>query len=650
MPEPRERTYRATRCLGAVVLSIAALPAAAPAATLSGRVLSAGRALRATRISLFATATGAGQPTRLAVGATSRAGAFTIRFAQPRGPGRILYVLAGPDGASRLAAVVGAARSRNHVVVNERTTVAMAFGLAQFIVGKGAVRGTLPGIPNAAGMAANLAGARTGRLGTVLATRPNGAQTSTLRTFNSLANLIVPCAGSGRCTPLFRAARDPRGPTPTSTLVALADVARNPWHNAARLFALTRAGGQPYTPALSPAQRPTAWTLALRFDGDGATLNGPGNMAIDARGNIWVTGNYTYSRNPLAPVCGSPYVFKFTPTGRYASGSPFSGGGLSGAGFGITLDPHGNVWVGNFGFASTSCPSPPPHNSVSEFTSTGRALSPNRTLAHPGGYTIGGISWPQGTVSDRTGNIWIANCGNNSVTRYAGGNPRSFTQLSNLGITKPFDIAFNGRGQAYVTGNGSSGVAILQPNGTPAPGSPITSGGIDKPLGIAADTHGNMWVSNSRLLDVPCPGMTVVPPTQRGSITLITSTGHVARPAPFTGGGLVLPWGVAVDGHNNVWVANFGHQRLSEFCGVDATACPPGDRTGSPISPSSGYAFDGLTRNTGVQIDPSGNAWVANNWKNKPVPDANPGGYEIVAFVGVAGPVRTPLIGPPRTP
>ena len=52
----------------------------------------------------------------------------------------------------------------------------------------------------------------------------------------------------------------------------------------------------------------------------------------------------------------------------------------------------------------------------------------------------------------------------------------------------------------------------------------------------------------------------------------------------------------------------------------------------------SGYGFDGLVRNTGVAVDPSGNVWLCNNWKEVPV-QANPGGYEMVVYVGVAGPV-----------
>ena len=39
------------------------------------------------------------------------------------------------------------------------------------------------------------------------------------------------------------------------------------------------------------------------------------------------------------------------------------------------------------------------------------AVSPDGT-----GWTQGGISWAQATVADAEGNIWIANCGNESVT------------------------------------------------------------------------------------------------------------------------------------------------------------------------------------------------------------------------------------------
>ena len=106
-----------------------------------------------------------------------------------------------------------------------------------------------------------------------------------------------------------------------------------------------------------------------------------------------------------------------------------------------------------------------------------------------------------------------------------------------------------------------------------------------------------MWVSNSALSGPSCPGNVSAKPTFKPSVTLISSNGGDIA-GPFNGGGLDLPFGNAVDGHDNVWVANFAGQRVSEFCGTEPASCPLGTRTGEPISPPAGYGFDGLIRNT----------------------------------------------------
>ena len=625
-----------TACLAGATAPAAG---AAPAIALSGTVASGQRPLAGMSITLFATTSAARAPVVLGRSVSRADGSFTIAYRRATRARTVAYVIARRGGTVRLASALGTRRLPRRIVVNERTTAATAFALAQF-VGRDRIAGEAPGLQNAAAMVRNLVDVRTGGLGRVLRTPPNGARTSTMRTFNTLANMAVHCARSrDGCGALSRLARPPGAAAPEGALAALADIARNPWHNVGRLFALARSGPAPYRPALRRSQRPDAWTMALRFDGDGETMNGPGNMAIDARGNVWATDNYTYSRDPLAPVCGGKLLLKFTPDGRYAGGSPFTGGGLDGAGFGITLDSHGNVWVGNFGFTSSKCSSKPASNSVSKFSPQGDPISP------PGGFTQGGVSWPQGVVADRRDNIWVANCGNNTVTRYAGGNPDENLSIP-LAIEKPFDIAFNGRGEAFVTGSASDSVQMLDPDGSSALPAPITAGGIDKPMGIAADIEGNMWVANSGFANVPCPEGGPPPRGHSGSITRISSDGTSAT--EFTGGGLTNPWGAAVDGHDNVWITNFGGQRLSQFCGSRPANCPRGTRTGQPISPSTGYGFDGLVRNTGVQVDPSGNVWVANNWKTYPFPERNPGGYQMVVFIGLAGPLRTPLIGPPR--
>ena len=598
-------------------------------------------------------------PLQLGSARSGPGGAFTIRYRHSR-PNAVKYLRATrpgggaeagylvPGSTYRLAAALGTGPIPKRAALDERTTVAMGFAMAQFVAG-GEVRGSEPGLRNSAAMTTNLV-RRGGGLSPVLRSFPNGSSTSTMATFGSLANLIAACRQQGfGCAALLSAAKAPGGSPAANTLAAVVNIADYPWHNAGALYQLSQRARQLYRPALGPGEAPVAWTLALRFEGDPPGLDGPGNFAIDADGNLWVANNYAYSRQARKPACGSEAVFRFTPTGQTYPGSPYTGGGLSGVGFGIAIDPSDRVWLGNFGFEGQGCETAANHYSVSQFSIEGKVESPER------GWEVGGINWPQGTVSDRAGNIWLANCGNNSVTRIAAGNPALAVNLSEAQITagagafgRPFGAAVDPDGNVFVTGNESATVAKLGPNGEPL--ALFSGGGLHRPLGIAGDSKGNMWVSNSTWVVAPCVGEfhQQSGPRGGGTVTLIKSSGKLAA-KPFEGGGLRNPWGIAVDGDDNVWVANFGGRRLSELCGIEVRNCPPGKRrTGAAISPQgSGYGFDGLVRNTGVAIDPSGNVWLANNWKNAPI-QTNPGGYQIVAYLGLAAPVKAPQIGPPE--
>jgi sugar lactone lactonase YvrE len=659
-------------------LSVAAVALLAPAAANGAagaakrHVLRGEVPLRGMNVVLLAARPGSGRPVALGATRSSRGGDFSIRYRSSLG-GAVKYLLATrPGGAAeagfpvpgnsyRLAAALGSGSVPGRAAVNERTTVAIGYAMAQFLT-RGRVAGKDPGLSNAAAMTRNLVSRRSGRLSPVLNSFPNGGSTTTRASFDSLANLLAVCRRQGgRCARLLELAGPPGGGPAGDTLAATVALARNPWHNVRRLFALSRAVPSVYRPTLNAGQRPDAWTLALRFEGRPETMDGPGNFAIDGGGNLWVANNYEYSRDRLAPVCAAENLLRFTPTGRAFPGSPYVGGGLSGAGFGIGIDPRNHVWVGNFGFAAPECAKQPPHNSVSEFTLTGKPLSPsleevlnekNEFKEFQGGYENGEISWPQATISDRRGNIWIANCGNDSVTKYTQGNHEAATNLGEglIGLKKPFGAAANGKGKVFVTGNENSRVAILKPNGIPTANSPIKGGGLHRPMGVAIDSNGYAWVANSGKVPAPCPVKFNLLPGQ-GSAVLLKPNGELARQKPIKGAGMSTPWGIAVDGDDHVWVANFTGQRLSELCGTATELCPAGkQRVGASISPrKSGYGFNGLVRNTAVAIDPSGNVWLTNNWKTVSI-KANPGGYQIVAFLGMAAPIKTPAIGPPERP
>jgi sugar lactone lactonase YvrE len=443
---------------------------------------------------------------------------------------------------------------------------------------------------------------------------------------------------------LFALATTPSGDVPANTLEAISNIARNPWKNPALLYVQSKLQAT-YQPTLQSP--PSAWTLALVYEGNGHEFDGPGEMSVDTQGNIWITNNYVYSRDPRTCVSGGRQLLRLTPTGMDAPGAPYSGGGLFGAGFGITIDPMGKVWVGNFGFQGADngvdCDPNPPPLSASEFSPTGTALSPST------GYTTD-ISQPQGMASDPQGNIWIANCGSNSVTKYPGGDATQPANFADIGLLRPFGLAVDAQGNAWIASSGNHSLVALDPQGKPLLDSAVDVGAQD-PLGVAVDAEGNVWVANSGVVSLPCGGSKggISPPSAIPRITEVRRSGSSATATTFTGGGLLVPWSIAVDGDDHVWVANFAGKRLSEFCGTKPETCPRGLTTGDAISPRTGYGFDGLTRNTGVVIDPSGNVWLANNWKTIAV-QTNPGGDGMVEFIGLAAPIQTPLIGPPHRP
>lgn len=537
-----------------------------------------------------------------------------------------------------LATVIGSwDRTAQGVVINERTTVATAWAMAQFITGL-SISGKNPGLQNAADTVRNLVNISTGDVGSVLANPPNGLQTSTLAEFNSLANLLSVCVSEpdgAPCANLLALATPPGERAAANTLEAALDIAHNPTHNIAGLFQLSQSSNE-YTPALTST--PNAWVLAIKYVGNGNEFDGPGNMAIDRHGNLWITNNY----DGALLACGGKQILELTPAGQDAPGAPFSGGGLDGAGFGISIDPTGHIWIGNFGFAGSHCNNLPAADSVSEFDSDGVPLSP------PDGYTgAGAIHGPQGTQSDFDGNIWVANYGTldntspgTTVTEFVNGDPNEVKTFSNFDLKNPFDIAVGPDGSLWVTSRSNNKVVHFAQDGSII--ATYTGSDFSAPLAIAIDSLGNAWVTD-----------------QTGaSITEIDTRGaaHV-----FQGGGLHGPWGIAVDGNDNVWVANFvgeafpsvhlldGSFAVSEFCGARVENCPQGLKTGDPISPSTGFTSEALQRLTGIVIDPSGNVWVADNWKRIPV-QTNPGGDGLVEFIGIAGPVAAPRIGPPHKP
>ena len=123
-------------------------------------------------------------------------------------------------------------------------------------------------------------------------------------------------------------------------------------------------------------------------------------------------------------------------------------------------------------------------------------------------------------------------------------------------------------------------------------------------------------------------------------------------PTAYGDGELYAPWGVSVDGNDDVWVANFMGKGVSFLAGVPKSSRTETYQTGEVIHKITSGSIQLLTD---VVVDQAGNLWCANNW-NMPqtVMEADPerrystwgGGTGLVVIYGIASPAQTPLIGP----
>ena len=151
------------------------------------------------------------------------------------------------------------------VVINEMTTVASVWTNAQFLDGT-AIKGPALGLRIAAGNVPNFVDLATGSYGTTIRDGLNSGQTPTMANFATLSSVLAGCATqikADACNSLFAAANAPDGKVPTDTLAAAEFIARAPWHQPEKVFALLE-NFYP-VPEGKPMLRPTPFMPYLSF-------------------------------------------------------------------------------------------------------------------------------------------------------------------------------------------------------------------------------------------------------------------------------------------------------------------------------------------------------------------------------------------------
>ncbi|MEM9293239.1 MAG: hypothetical protein AAGD01_16270 [Acidobacteriota bacterium] len=588
------------------------------------------------------------------------------------------------------------------IIISEAITVATAYAFSQFCaIGDGET--VLLSDPNRALHLAfamkNNFYSTAGERSPVIQSPPNGLQTNSLALLNFLANLAYYCEIDQDVYDSFLQL------TGTGSLyAALFYLTRNPFTDPQGIYSLISDRGQPYSPSLPqldlPGDRspiPDQWTLTVKVNRSGAQNflpAGIGYIDFDCNDRVWLANNVRQGTPESATFC-----IVLEPDGSPAPFSPVFGGGLLGAGFGITAGPkRQSMYISNFGWGGTEYN--PQHGSVSVFGVEGRVLSP------PNGY-VNGLNRVQGINLDPSGNLWLCSWGsqdpmppasstlnfpstNSSIVIYLDCDPNQvLSYFFDNPYHQTFDVDFDDQGYAYVSNSGSlkdetkSSVykfAISEDRKSLE----VVKFWISDYVGELDDDASN---DSSDGDDEPKVGYETI-----RQIT-VAPDGHVYAAGVASNRVIQFdqdltklqvfeqaidgPWGVIFDEAGVMYVSNFAREMdytdddpdfpLGPF-GV--TVVHNGDPStaqlltlptgGEQVTLDNGLplygnpqddngqtldipCYDPLMRLTASRIDRAGNLWACNNWKPSianNVVYGNPGGDGMVIFVGVAAPRR----------
>jgi sugar lactone lactonase YvrE len=377
------------------------------------------------------------------------------------------------------------------------------------------------------------------------------------------------------------------------------------------------------------------------FSGDttaaaGALLNGPLDVAVDSKGNVYIadTNNanvreITASSGIINTIAGSTAIV----SGAVVLAFAYAGDGgtaitasLAGPA-GVAVDSSGNVYIATYA-----------DNRIRKVDTKGNIS----TFAGNSGYGFSGdggsalsaqLSSPRGICLDSSGNLYLADRWNNRIRKIAGSTISTIAGngQANFGgdgglatsaqLSYPDGVAVDKTGNVYVADLLNNRVRMITPTGTIATfagngipgyggdGGSATSAELNQPAGLAVDASGNVYIADSN-------NAVIRKVTPQGVISTVAGTGtegYSGDGGAATKATLMAPLGVAVDASGNLYIADYYGwiREVNGSTGVISTLAGNG---------TNGYSGDGGSASSaqfynpiGVAVDSAGNVYVADS-------------------------------------
>jgi secreted PhoX family phosphatase len=345
-----------------------------------------------------------------------------------------------------------------------------------------------------------------------------------------------------------------------------------------RVFALTFTNDQAAVIAIGEPSLTSFTPSATQ-----TTLVSPMGEAFDKSGNLWVVDE---SSNRVLE-------FKAPFSMGEAASIVIGQSSFTGDGYGTTdttlyapeaiaFDHSGNLWI-----VDTS------NNRVLEYTqpfSNGEAASivigqPNFTSS-ASNTTATTLNQPDGIAFDSSGDLWVSDALNDRVLEYSA--PFSSGEMATL-----------------VLGEKNFVTAIDQ----------TSKAGMSTPAGLAFDSTGDLWVADGiRVLEYTTPFT-----THEGASIVIGQNTFTNQSTVADATGLDLPYGVAFDPSGNLWVADWGDNRVLEYAAPitigEAATTVLGQSNLTASAPNAVLYPTASTLNHpwGIAFDAAGDIWITDS-------------------------------------
>ena len=250
--------------------------------------------------------------------------------------------------------------------------------------------------------------------------------------------------------------------------------------------------------------------------------------------------------------------------------------------------------------------------------------------------TTGKIYQPYSMAADGFGNVFIADSSNNRIrkvttsgvmTTVAGTGVASFSgeggAATNARIYSPNGVAFDASGNLYIADTGNNRIRKVDTNGIittvagkssagfSGDGGAATNATLYNPYGITVDTNGNLFIAdslNNRIRKVDTNG--VITTTAGKSSSAFSGDGGAATNAGMS------TFGVAVDAGGNIIVADRSNNRVRrvDAYGFITTIAGSGAST---VSGDGGAATNAGITASGVAVDNYGDVYIADRSNNR---------------------------------